>query len=334
MTEFDLYMLHPTSSFHLGERGVGMEESSSIFHSDSLFGAISWAWDMLHGTDELEAMLDLFRSGDVPFVISSAFPYAKDLMLFPRPLNVAGEMPDKISKARIVSHGIFERMLNGKELTDPSIIHGGDVLLTGSEKKMIDGFDIEDGYARFWKITDTPRVVLDRSNRSSEIYHVGEVSFSEGCGLFFLVDFMHSGIKQRFEAALRLLGDEGVGGERSSGKGGFDLRCKTLSLSAPDSRYSTTISLYHPTKREVEEGVVKSSRYKLVSRRGWISSPSVRGLRKKSVRMMAEGSILPIDGKRFKGSLVDVTPEKMTAHKVYRYGLAFEVSAKVRDHEV
>lgn len=334
MTEFDLYRLDPTSSFHLGERGIGMEESSVMFHSDSLFGAISWAWDMLHGTDELEALLDLFRSGDVPFVISSAFPFGKDLLLFPRPLSVVGKMPDRSRRANIVSKGIFEQIINGEDLGNSSIIHGGDVLLTSSESKMLNALDIGNEDATCWNRADTPRVVLDRSSRVSDVYHVGEVFFSKDCGLFFLANFRHQGIKSKFEAAIRLLGDEGIGGDRSSGKGSFQLICETLSLKTPKSQYSTTLSLYHPTKREVEDGLVERAKYKLIARSGWISSPSVGSLRKKSVRMMVEGSILPTDGRPFNGSLVDVTPEKMTAHRVYRNGLAFTVSAKERDHEV
>lgn len=336
MTEFDLYKLHPTSSFHLGERGIGMEESSVMFHSDSLFGAISWAWDMLHGTDELEALLDLFRSGDVPFIVSSAFPFAKDVLFFPQLLSVIGEMPDRTRRASIVSKGIFEQIINGEVLGNPSVIHGGDVLLKSSESKMLEGLDTEneDEDATFWNHAETPRVVLDRKSRVSDIYHVGEVFFSEDCGLFFLANFRQQGFKSKFEAAIRLLGDEGVGGDRSSGKGSFQLRCEILSLKTPESRYSTPLSLYHPTKKEVEEGLVERSKYKLIKRSGWISSPSVGSLRKKSVRMMVEGSILPANGRPFKGSLVDVTPEKMTAHEVYRNGLAFEVSAKKRDHEV
>jgi hypothetical protein len=52
-----------------------------------------------------------------------------------------------------------------------------------------------------------------------------------------------------------------------------------------------------------------------------------QNLRRASVRMIAEGSVLcrPSQGEPF-GDLADVTPDALGAgHRIYRYGLAFPV---------
>ena len=58
MVNLTLCRLCPTAPIHLGERGIGMEETSEVIHSDSLFGALSCAWSTLHGDDELEALIE------------------------------------------------------------------------------------------------------------------------------------------------------------------------------------------------------------------------------------------------------------------------------------
>jgi len=72
-------------------------------------------------------------------------------------------------------------------------------------------------------------------------------------------------------------------------------------------------------------------------RRGWMSSPddswdesgrvvSGRALRRRAVRMFAEGSILRwMGGNGAPGDLAKVTPEAFKAHDVWRYGRAYAV---------
>ena len=69
MVNLTLCRLCPTAPIHLGERGIGMEETSEVIHSDSLFGALSCAWSTLHGDDELEALIEEFMKGEATFVI-------------------------------------------------------------------------------------------------------------------------------------------------------------------------------------------------------------------------------------------------------------------------
>jgi len=355
MVNLTLCRLCPTAPVHIGERGIGMEETSEVIHSDSLFGALSCAWSTLHGDDELAALIGEFLKGEAPFVISSGFPFISDLLLFPKPLATLAEIigakgPEeekKIKRAKFVSKDVFEWTLRGKRPADSDwefIYNGNKIagIASASEMALIGK---KSSKTVFWKREEAAHVVLDRDNQSSSIFRVGDISFSEGMGFYFLADFRDNGIISKFDGAMRLLGDEGIGGERSSGKGSFRFKRETVEISTENSSNSSSddsntinsiggslalLSLYHPTKSEVKLGLLTRSSYQLITRRGWISSQGSRTLRKKTVRMISEGSIIPKIGSLPRGALVDVTPQEMKAHKVYANGLAMGIAMKVR----
>jgi CRISPR-associated protein Csm4 len=378
MVNFALYRLCPEAPMHIGERGIGMEEASVVIHSDSLFGALSCAWSTLHGDDELTALLGGFLKGEPPFLISSAFPFISNMLLFPKPLNalaevVAGKGPGpaeekKIKRAEFVSKDVFEWILRGKrpEGSACEFIYNGNKITAIASSSEVARMGKMPSNSVFWRREEAAHVVLDRDNQSSSIFRVGDVSFSEGTGLYFLADFRDRSIISKFDAAMRLLGEEGIGGERSSGKGSFRFKRETAQIGAEDGSNSINdsngsngsndrdrsnisnsgsddnnaassgggsqvlLSLYHPEKTEVELGLLNRSRYQLITRRGWISSQGSRTLRKKTVRMISEGSIIPKIGSLPRGALVDVTPQEMKAHRVYANGLAMGAIMKER----
>jgi len=57
-----------------------------------------------------------------------------------------------------------------------------------------------------------------------------------------------------------------------------------------------------------------------------MSSPDAGNLRRKTVRMLGEGAVLhALPERAGYGALADATPDAFSAHRVYRYGLAFPV---------
>jgi len=85
------YLLHPRGAFHFGERGVGVEETAELLHSDTLFSAIVSAWRMLGGGDlDLPLIKPFIEGQPPPFRISSALPFAGPITLFPRPVLPLG----------------------------------------------------------------------------------------------------------------------------------------------------------------------------------------------------------------------------------------------------
>lgn len=319
MPEFSLFLLKPSTPFHIGERGVGMEETSEMVHSDTLFGAVCWAWKLLYGEKDLLELLNQFLVSDPPFLISSAFPYIGETLLLPKPLEGFGQAgyEKKVRRAWLVSLSIFQDMAQGKGADGYELIPG-DALVTPEEASKIRDFL---GPTSGWVTGESPRVTLDRNSMQSEIYHSGDLWFAKGCGLYMLADFRHPDSKNKLEGALRLLGDEGLGGERSSGRGLFSVEQRSVSLGAEDGERSVLLSLYRPRREEAP--ILGSSSYSLISRRGW--SASKLSQRKRSLRMLAEGSIIPFKPNTVLGSLEDVGSGE--TNKVYSYGLAFHAPA-------
>jgi len=312
MPEFNIFLMHPTSAFHIGERGVGLEATSRMIHSDTLFGAICWAWRLLHGEDDLLEMLDQFQRRP-PFLISSAFPFIGDVYLLPKPLEgmASIESNKKVRKAWLVSRDLFQRMACGNDVNEYEVDMG--IVATSGEMERAQTI-LESRPA--WTVDEPPRVTLDRLTMRSEIYHVGELRFAEGCGLYTIVDFRDASIKKKFEATLRLLGDEGVGGEKSAGRGMFCVEKRSISIGADKGLKSMLLSLCHPRREEVS--ALRDSSYNLVLRRGWVGI----SYRKKGLRMLSEGSVIPCGS--IMGSITEVfSTETM---RVYSYGLAFAVA--------
>lgn len=312
MSELNLFRMHPISAFHIGERGVGMEATSRIIHSDTLFGAICWAWRLLHGEDDLVDLLNSFLRGDIPFLISSAFPFIGDVYLLPKPLEgLKGiESDKKAKKALFVSHSIFQRATNGDEIIDYRVIEAGAMVTPEEALKVEEMLD----YSSPWKTAEPPRVTLDRKTMRSEIYHVGELRFAEGCGFYIMVDFRDVSTEKKLEGAMRLLGDEGIGGERSCGRGLFRVEKASIEVGSDDGDRAVLLSLCRPGADEAH--ALESSSYDLLLRRGWAGASSHR---KRGLRMISEGSVVP---RSLSGSIADVI--SLDNKSVYSYGLALK----------
>ena len=67
--------------------------------------------------------------------------------------------------------------------------------------------------------SNRPRVTIGAQNAGSEIWHVQTVQFNTNCGLWFAAKFDSDATKQKIETLLRVLGDNGIGGERNAGYG-------------------------------------------------------------------------------------------------------------------
>lgn len=332
----EIYHLHLLSPLHLGERGIGMEESGETVPSDTLFSALCWAVREVEGSGWLEDWLVAFRSGRPPLLLTSAFPFAGDVRFYPRPMLPArgvsdagapGTSPGKRLKGVThVSEGLFRRWVAGEslaaEMDEGNFLPGG-LWISGAESKAL-----PTGISAPWSGPDpVARVALDRRSNASSLYQVGEVRYREGCGLWFGVRWRDDGWRDLLVAALNCLAEAGIGGERSSGRGQFrwDSHEGSSFSSAPSSARNVTLSLYHPTREEVDGGRLGEAYYRLRVRRGWVGSAEGQGLRGKAVRMLAEGSVI-YGGDA--GDLVDVTPEGFAAHRVYRYGLAFPIAVE------
>ncbi len=382
MAAMKLFKLAPRAAFHFGQRGVGVEGTQVFCHADTLFSALCLTMRELDpgGSTALTGLLERFprqghSTGPPPFRLTSAFPYAGDVLFFPKPL-APGKLTQETSQdhgktlkeVEFVSQGIFTAWLNNEALDgylkeDENFLHGGDLWVMPAERQTLEAFRNEDtGQIQLWKSDPVPRVTVDRVTSRSAVYQAGRVRYRRvklekdselRAGLWVLVDRLGDEQVGWLTNLFTVLGDSGIGGERSAGYGQFDLEGPTdfagFGIQGRDERW-LTLAPYHPRPDEVgADGVLgEDCAYKLLIRRGWVASPEGMSFRRPLVRMLGEGSVLhhPVAGARENyGDLADATPEVMdpaegnTGHKVWRYGIAFPVPVDIpipekKDEEV
>lgn len=323
-----VYKLKFCSPLHIAAHGVGYEQTEEVIHSDTLFSAIMSLWSSFYPEDDVERLCQT-----PPFILSSAFPFKGRSCFFPRPFVRIGkprEMDDsnigkKLKDVKYVSLPVFESILMGKS---------GEL-----------GFREEDTFqgGKFWDIwagnnpdavspifaeREVPRVTIDRYISASDIFYFSEIVFEEDAGLFFLVKFLEKEIRRKFEAILRLLGDEGIGGDKRMGKGLFSPDIDTgFEISLPRKANGfVCLSLYYPKEEEFSGGILAGASYNLVSRTGWIHVPGAMSLKRQGVRMFSEGSVFGSIGRSVYGEnprVLERTEELGLKHNIYRYGTAF-----------
>jgi len=352
--------LQPKSHFHLGEKGTVLEKTSNYVHSDTLFSAICNAYRLLYGNEELETMLEGFKRQEPPFLISSAFAYADDILTLPLPLSIdwdryvdaeiieelnaerkdrdeidSFDLRKKLKRVKFVSARIFRDVTQDarrikRYINDNNIIQGilfDDTAVEGLRTR----FKVnENNDIKIFGNLEVPRVVIDRKTNSSHIYHFGEVTFATDCGLYFLMDLRLKEYEKKLDAAISVLGDEGIGGDRTYGKGLFKPKFEEIEVNMAPKNYFVTLSLYYPKKEEI--AMLKERYYGLVNRGGWIYSPDAKNLRRRTVRMFSEGSVFSTESNSgLYGGLADVKPDEFAEHEVYRYGYAFAVPMEVNE---
>ncbi|WP_338835355.1 type III-A CRISPR-associated RAMP protein Csm4 [Neomoorella thermoacetica] len=301
-----LVKLHFKAPLHLGQAGLGLEESSLILHSDTLYSGIFQAWLRLYGEPLPE------------IILTSAFPFIAANYYFPRPFLPApgytSELAIKYGKAlkrtSFISQEHFARWVQGIPLDFEQLVEEskllGEVMGTGVRAQ----------------------VALDRLHSNSALYFVGETFFAQHreAGLFFLVDLPPE-YWPNFQAALKMLGEEGIGGRRSLGYGIFEPEFiadfSLIQIDKPDA-YLTLSLVYPAGPDEVQDNLIA---YQLVERMGWLEDKYGNlAQRHQRVLMFSEGSVFR---RPVRGRLVDVAPPGFKAHPVYRNGLAFNVGVRL-----
>lgn len=334
------YRLRLRSPLHVGDQGIGSEVTHAYVPSDTLFSAVAVTWRTLPG---LARTLDaLLNEQKPPLLLSSAFPYAGDVLLLPKPAlpftpdakpNASGK---QFRRVRWVSHSVFVQLLaNPTRDTLNALWQAGKTLQAGAAWVSADELATiqthlgsEDPDLYLWRTGIVPRVTVDRVSSAGQIHHTGRASFAPGCGLWCMAQAEPDWLAA-LEQALAVLGDAGLGGKRSSGNGQFDFELMpTPPLPAAASDYVVLLSRVAPTRDQMPLLRRPEAAYDLVLVGGFNGTPGDGPLVRRQVRMLAEGSIVgaPDPGATL-GSLVDVTPTDapLPGHRIWRSGLAFAV---------
>lgn len=196
-----LVKLHMKAPLHVGSSTLGEEDTYDYVPSDTLFSGLCHAYLELFGTQALEELLGIFEERP-PFAISSAFPFSGHTLYVPFPrvsLTARAEGPERGAKKRLKEvPWIPLQSFSG-------LLRYGDVheAPTPAEEELPQKELL-------------PRVTLDRDTSGSALYYVRRARFPPGGGLWFLLDVRDEALEGALSAALHLLGDMGVGGERGA----------------------------------------------------------------------------------------------------------------------
>ena len=376
------------SPTHFGQVGIGLEETTERLQSDTLFSALISTYarvfnqpsETAAGKSKVEALLENFLDTQTPppFRLGSTFVYRRQGDDFVDYLpKLAGEPPgypgDDLSftkaykKLAYLPKSVWQRWYQGDGFTSQDAAE----LETLETKSSANGaalaqaetFSYSSAFTRY----TLPKVAIDRTTRATNFYHTGLTQFAwepgrestDGwgdqnvkhlAGLYFLIMFPEASpaLEAELRQTLAVLGETGVGGERSSGAGRFTVFAwETLPndwndmVTFDSGERHGLISLFW------DEGINCSwlgegDRYSIQDRGGWIASPSGRQLRRQMIRMFAEGSVFQAQPL---GQLKDVTPQILDnrgefiphpglRHSVYRSGVALSLSVKLKEREL
>jgi CRISPR-associated protein Csm4 len=313
------YKLFFNSPLHLSAGVAGYEKVQDHVHSDTLMSAVASLWPALY-SDSADSVIT-----DESIRVSSCFPFKGDSFYFPRPyLRLKGKkdalFPDlkKIKKVKFIEKSVFEQVIAGKDMDHGRLFYSeSGRLLAASEAAAAD----------FMFEREIPRNLVDRLTSKTDIFYFSELVFTGNSGLFFLADINSESLRRKFTAVLRLLGDEGLGGDRHVGKGQFSVEAvDDFELEEPrDADAVMTLSLFHPTADEVAKGLLSSSAYDVIKRDGWVTTPGSRSLRRRSLNMFVEGSVFKDLKKTAYGDVPVVLgkEESPAGFNIYRYGRGF-----------
>jgi CRISPR-associated protein Csm4 len=314
--KFKCYKLTFPAGLHLNRGRNHYDKTEEYIHSDTFFAALQAVWAKW-GEDP--ALLE-------STVISSLFPFFSDhkgqgtRYFFPKPFiphiedSKAPENHAKLlKKIKWLDQEYFEKLVTNTFKLNWSDLQG----------KFLSTISIGPISRRSSRIRTR---VARKLNEDTKPYYIDELYFSENAGLYLLIDKNQDTVN--LERALRMLGDEGIGTDKSSGKGYFTYSVDYINLQVPENGdFKTNLSLYCPESEE-EWGSCTTGKhmYSLVKRGGWLTDNKFKNYRKNEIFMVEEGSLLHHSGKWLPhaGTIKDLAPSILKSrglnHPVWRSG--------------
>lgn len=332
--------------FHFGLHGLGQEATAIHWSSDRLWAALMARLAEQRGGAEVQRLAKALSDSQPPVAFSSLLPRAGDVRFFPTPLRPPPAdlredvRPKDLKKLKWLSESVFRRVVAGERLDDLYGKHQkhSNLLLTKDELDRLPR-SIQPGKEnqpteRVWAVERRPRVAVGRAERQSQIFYTGRVTFARDSGLWLAAHWLDESWKPNLTAALEDLMVSGMGGERSSGFGVATLK-SGQPLTLPDTTTDgpwVSLSRYLPRKDEMEALLWGQAAYAIEQVGGWVDSPHNKNQRRRTVRLLSEGSVLGPVARRAPGDIVDVQPDyngnQPLTHPVWRCGVALAVGLK------
>jgi CRISPR type III-A-associated RAMP protein Csm4 len=209
--------LHPTGPWRIGPDSGARNRVDVIYHSDSMFAAVTSAMARLGCLDE---WLDETARRAAPAVcFSSCFPFLDEIGFVVPPRNAWPPSSPAVLAARVrwksarfVPLGIVPAILASQTLDENQwAIDGPSACLVPAGRPGPFRMDVR------WN------AAVDRMTGAAERHSTACLEFRPGAGLWLVVSFADEAARARWSsrvrAAFRWLADSGFGGERSRGWG-------------------------------------------------------------------------------------------------------------------
>lgn len=312
------------SHVHIGTGRESYDTSAGELHSDTLSAALAAVGVSTGKCTDVLSFLSKLR-------ISSAFPYWGDFFFLPKlqgRLNASvdglheHEYRKRLKAVKYIEASLWRQLANGEALCLKSEQVQGRFIIP-SDAKIGD----------ICKSQVSQRVSVPRDGVSNaEPFFFDWHYYDSHAGLYCLVDADETLMKTIVDL-FKVLGDNGIGTDKSVGGGKFDVELGEMNISEPvDADTTMLLSLYIPTEEEFQSLLCGSPRYNILRRGGFMAGSSVekfRHLRKKTVYAFGVGSMFHTT-KELEGKVVNVTPEwkDQDMHSVYRSGKPLSIKIK------
>jgi CRISPR-associated protein Csm4 len=327
MSALDIIKLKFISPLHLSRGKAGLENSFETLHSDTLKSALFVCALQLYKDAEIlrgdngMAFFNAFR-------VSSAFPYASDELFFPKPEWINDTLktevePKDFKEIKFIGWAFYKGLISGS----------ADKFLPQNIRNKKYYTDKVMNAAPF-ESEVVQRVVVPRDyEHDADTFYTERLYFKNDCGMFFLISFEDETWREIVMSALALLGENGIGSDKSVGNGQFEVKPKTpFAFDTFEADKKVSLSLYCPKQGEVnKKEFIDASAYSIIKRGGYLANPEDfdnSTLRKKSVYMFTEGSVFP--NENLIGQVVDLKPDEYpNIHNVWRDGRALFLPYKM-----
>lgn len=275
------------SPFHLNPPRDSLEKTETVIQSDMLVSALAVCHTKLYGDFPRVFFSPKLR-------VSSLFPFYNQSMFLPVPLfdfwerNAPGERKKTHGKLKYLEASLWQKAIAGKRIKEADV-HASGMFGVDSEKKAKD-------ISQFFREEELQRLWVGR-----DPFHFSQVRLADRGGLFFLCR-VDPEIEPRFMGALRLLADEGLGSDRTVGKGLFEILSEDAASPLPaadavgaSSSHVLSLSFFIPSKEDSKAIDFDHSYYHLQHKRGWYNTHRVLSLKKKGIFGFSEGSVFKND---------------------------------------
>ncbi|HJJ99132.1 MAG TPA: type III-A CRISPR-associated RAMP protein Csm4 [Methanocorpusculum sp.] len=264
--------------------------------SNTLFGAVCSAMaDLGIPVDSLIAAYD---AGNVPFLLSSAFPFGTDasgrrVCFVPKPIQPPPRLSEhefewgkKLKGIRWVEASVFSDIASGKvSFSEIPALLERKVYVVANHALVPKSVEFS-GMPVFSSRTHN---ALDRlMNESTAYYETEGMIYPKCSGMYCLVKAETAEIEQNVRAALRYLSDRGLGKRISRGFGAFSVSFSDeIPFVFPSSgEFMMSLSRYIPSSEEFS-AFGGDMWYEMEE----ICGISADGMRRRKVRMLSEGSV-------------------------------------------